>query len=139
MPNKPELKVVTKTVYYCPFCRKKGFTRPAMQSHLESCVKNPDRRCGWCSGRTDLEPPLSREEIHAGDLSRCNAHHESDNGLPCPVCTLAEIIKAGCSSGEVGGWHTPGWDYEAAVKEFRELDQRLRAEEHAAACGGYFG
>jgi hypothetical protein len=108
------MKTVIRPVYYCEFCGRHRLTRSAIEKHEPKCVKNPNRKCGWCQvdGR-DL-PALSyalAETLDLDDLRR-----KVDG---CPLCMLAAIVLANLT-------------YEArADLDFRYEDEveRFRAEE----------
>lgn len=42
------MKTVSKKVYYCDFCKKKGLSRRHMEDHEAHCTHNPGRKCGLC-------------------------------------------------------------------------------------------
>lgn len=46
-------RVVTKKVYYCDHCKKKGFHRSRIEEHEKVCTMNPRRECGLCRLRLE--------------------------------------------------------------------------------------
>lgn len=127
--------VEQRTIYRCPCCRKKKhYNKAASQRHINTCLKNPDRRC-WCGGRL-MDKPLQRDDLLGGggiiDLHRALEKHVDGWGLVCPYCVLAEVLRVGCSSYDV----REQWDFDAAAKAYGAKVAELEREELAAATGG---
>lgn len=53
------MRVKSKKVYYCEFCRKHNLSASAMSIHEKHCLKNLDRECRLCKN-SDLTP-LTKE------------------------------------------------------------------------------
>lgn len=138
-----EMKTITKPVYYCDFCKKKGLSRFHMEKHEKHCTGNPDRECGICGCR-DIKPiiekykdrfELKAESIHEiGKPEFVKWRGEPvthgmilDDVGTCPACALAVVRQSGLwEADQYGAFH---FDYHEAHKswwnevnkEFREL------------------
>ena len=53
------MKTVTKQVYYCDFCGKRGLSKGHMKTHELHCTLNPNRKCRLCDGH-DLNPLIEK-------------------------------------------------------------------------------
>jgi len=54
------MKTVTKQVYYCDFCNKRGLSKGHMLNHELHCTLNPDRECRMCGNNPDLKPLIEK-------------------------------------------------------------------------------
>ena len=53
------MKIITKPVYYCDFCKKKGLSKGHMIKHENHCTGNPNRICRICDG-IDIAPLIGK-------------------------------------------------------------------------------
>ena len=49
------MKKVKRWRYYCDFCKKSGGSKFHMENHERHCTMNPDRVCGMCGSRGNLD------------------------------------------------------------------------------------
>lgn len=60
------MKIKTRTVYYCDFCKKKSFRKSSMEKHEKHCTMNPKRECRLCK----LDRMLTPEDCPICEFSR---------------------------------------------------------------------
>jgi hypothetical protein len=124
------VKVKTKKVYYCDFCKKHGLSRVAMEKHECHCTLNPERICRW-SLAAYLPSPPPRHTMRRGVVRwlKMNVPVTDDvlaklreYVVNCPACMLAVIRQA-----ELDRFHhfdaSCAWDYQQEVERYRE-DER---------------
>ena len=96
------MRVKTKTVYYCDFCKKHYLLRPSMESHEKHCTKNPNRICRMCE-RTDINTIIPKYRI--------------------------EVPEEWWKKDTIGsGRFLPGEKYDRIRKETKERIEQLRDE-----------
>lgn len=116
------MKVVTRSVYYCEFCKRHRMTAKSIEAHEPRCIYNPNRTvCGW----HDDKKPYS----HAGTLASWLKENQDVDGLrigadQCPACMLAAVVQADLSGDERDDL---GFDYATEVARFREEEVRSGA------------
>ncbi len=105
------MKIKTKKVYYCDFCKKHALR--SLEKHELHCTMNPNRHCRMC-GKTETLQPLidgfkkqtgyeskeseygGREIINVRQPKLEDILSETDNKFgSCPACTLAIIRLTG--------------------------------------------
>lgn len=86
-----------RTIYQCEHCRKRGMHAGLMRRHIIRCTRNPERVCGFCERRGDLEEHIlwmigeMRGAIEKRSISGDALFKRMDG---CPACTLAVIVQA---------------------------------------------
>lgn len=135
------MRILTKKVYYCEYCKKHGLSRHAMEKHERHCTLNPGRTCRWSlldyeSTKTRglygphqhtmrkglprwlrLRRPLKKDDI---DTLR-------EHCLGCPACMLAAVRQARLDF--MQDWdYSYRWDYEEEIARYRE-DERFYWEQ----------
>lgn len=116
---------VTKTVYYCEFCKRHRMTRKSIEAHEPRCIYNPNRSvCGW----HDDKKPVG----HAGELAKLletnlDVDELREGADDCPACMLSAVVQAkqaGMDREDIE------FDYATEVERFRkdEREDAMRDE-----------
>jgi len=113
------VKIITKKVYYCGYCRKHSLCSVA--THEAHCTLNPNRICRLCERTEPLTELIEkyRKQIiiveNSAELSKgANIEDIKKDTGSCPNCTLAliRILKLNkfplCSS----------YDYKKALEDY---------------------
>ena len=114
------MKVKTKKVYYCDFCKKHSLRN--LEFHEKHCCHNPFRVCRLCGREDSLIPIIEKIKgliVFSEDKSVAiktpsieDIYIELD--YECPNCTLAIILLAGLNKYP---FHSD-YDYKAELKEW---------------------
>lgn len=113
---------VTKTVYYCEFCKRHRMTAAAIEKHEPRCIYNPGRSvCGWHERGAFIPAPANFSTILKEDGDIDWLRRQMDG---CPACMLSVVVQAGLSGFERD---VIDFDYKAEVTRFREEEQRSEA------------
>lgn len=109
------MKIETKKVYYCEFCRKHSLASWSIKVHEEHCTLNPKRSCRMCEDGPITLPIIQKEYGTAVQIT----------GKECPACVLAF-----CRQNKVidvtikGGSELDLWNYKEAAKKYLEEKHR---------------
>jgi hypothetical protein len=75
------MKILTKKVYYCDFCKKHSLSSYTIKEHEKHCTCNPNRECKMCE-----DGPLTFEiKTTSPSLTK---YIEIDKNM-CPACILS--------------------------------------------------
>ena len=111
------MKVVTREVYYCEFCKRHRLSKSAIEKHEPRCIYNPDRAvCGWHRDRAVTRPAdlvATYRETRDTDW----LHDETEG---CPACMLAVVVQARRLGYDEGYYDE--FSYMQAVEEFRKQE-----------------
>jgi hypothetical protein len=121
------MKTKTKKVYYCEYCNKHGLSAGHMRRHEERCVKNPNRRCGFCHGPLDQD--LLKEFSNRAEFTDYGAFvcwtgepvttkEILDKTDQCPACTLAILVQTGINDALIRSGSGDHFDYQETVKKW---------------------
>ena len=131
------MRIETKKVYYCEFCKKHGLSSGHMGKHERHCTGNPDRECRFC--HDDVTPkdgaerralakrlfPMVMKEVNSPEPGTA-LKWLSDQVENCPGCMLNILRLAELTSGCIEDEHCKPWDFEAACQdrfaEFRQIE-----------------
>ena len=81
------MKIITKKVYYCDFCKKHGLSSGHLQQHEKHCTNNPKRICGVCDRKgVDTEGIKFIKAHYAILMSMKGKDGCSDGGLLGTYC-----------------------------------------------------
>ena len=97
------MKVKMRKIYYCEHCGKHRHTKLSMEKHESRCLKNPNRKCGFC-GKYGNYHDVSKLVDILKKLGLEAVRKEAEN---CPACILAAIVQSGINNDE-----TQSFDYE---------------------------
>ena len=83
--------------YYCDHCKKSGGQKSAMERHEKGCIRNPNRKCGFCDSYTTWVGEYQHEKTLAELISVLQS-----NGIDalkeaagnCPGCVFAAIVQS---------------------------------------------
>lgn len=116
------MKVKTKQVYYCDFCKKKSMSSFSMKKHEAVCTLNPERRCGLCNRKGILR--LTPNTQYTNDTLDYIYSQTT-----CPVCILAGIrfnfTKDQISKGIADGVF---FDYKKMIDQYWKDERREEQE-----------
>ena len=122
------MRVRTKKVYYCGFCRKKGLSSGAMQSHEKHCTANPHRECRMCDTQGAMDVLLKLlNPIKSVD----GCSEISIGGEECPACILAFVRQRKIYRVLIDGRYA--WNYTEACKRWwkdRNEERNSEIETH---------
>lgn len=131
------MRVETKKVYYCDFCKKKGLRSVA--KHEARCTNNPDRECYWLkesASWSDSSPHVKAGELRSDvewiktqpELTKAVIEELRDRTDGCPACMLS-VLRL--STFDAYDWHRQGlFDYTKEIETFN-LEQQ-RKDEYAS-------
>ena len=95
------MKIKTKLIYYCDFCKKHLLTINSMKIHELHCTCNPNRKCRMCDlmGETsslDLPGVVEKYNKLFQKHPNCDSYFLTDDisrqlvsESDCPICILA--------------------------------------------------
>lgn len=106
--------------YFCDFCSKGMFQKPAMLRHEVICLQNPGRKCWACEQFGLSAAPLS-ELI---DIAKKVPHQNKPEDLAdlraasggCPACILSAILQSQPKSIESEDRKYFIFDYKSEIK-----------------------
>lgn len=98
------MKVKTKKVYYCDFCKKKSLRKDIIINHEKHCTLNINRECRVCTymeiKQKDIKPLIKRfkgsnDIQQVGELDEKYILREIEKEFDCPACilTILRILK----------------------------------------------
>lgn len=125
------MKIVTRKVYYCEFCKKHGLTSNSIKEHEQHCTANPNRECRMC-----YDGPLSFDIQVKEDYNRDGSVSWTEKAInikgdECPACILAfvrqnKVTNIILSRDKNGGWDS--WNYKEAVNKWWQNNPRDERE-----------
>lgn len=102
--------------YYCDHCRKGSCGKASMIKHESRCIKNPQRKCGFCE-RMEFAPVAMPELMKALGSGDVDALRQKSNG--CPACMLAAIVQSKITEPDEDGYGPYiGFVYKEEVERF---------------------
>lgn len=84
------------TRYYCDHCRKGMLKRPAMARHEAGCISNPDRTCGLCKQKPDIQGLIAYHKLigRKESFTREEMAELQTKLGGCPCCLLAVMKQS---------------------------------------------
>lgn len=83
--------------YYCDHCKKSGGQKSAMERHEKGCIRNPDRKCGFCASHEtwvgEFQHEKSLPELIT-ILQNDGMQALKDAAGNCPGCVFAAIVQS---------------------------------------------
>jgi hypothetical protein len=95
------MKIKTKPVYYCDYCKKHGLSKPAMAHHEAICKRNPDnfRPCLDCVNLTKKYVTIydNADRERGVRVLYCSAHnkclHTPQNAIKGNIFDLGDYLN----------------------------------------------
>jgi len=87
------MRVETKKIYYCEYCKKKSMRKDIMKKHEKICTENVNRECGICkllkNDRSDIK---SISEIALTMIKHKETSRECGGVIDITILNEAEVL-----------------------------------------------
>ena len=114
------VKIKTKKVYYCDFCKKHGLKTIAI--HEKHCTANPNRECRLCGRKEPITDIVKKYLEQTATPLLDDIKNEFD--YHCPACVLSIIRQAELNTFKNG--KGVEFNYEEEMKKW--WDEKNREE-----------
>jgi len=121
------MKIKTRTVYYCEYCGKHGFQKPAMENHERGCTANINRQCLVCErfGFTHSVPEIIEKLKQSNEKITMDIVRPLVDG--CPACMLT-VFRA--MKDHIDYNINDMWDYQSEHDAFWEKQNSAEQENY---------